>query len=112
MPIVFPSKNQDEGREFTEITQYLLCNRVVLIGEYINENVANRVIVSLLALELFEERSEITLYINSTGASTSAAIAIVDIMMQLNSPINTVAMGIVYSASALVLAAGTKGMRY
>merc|ERR1712146_843186 len=63
------------------------------------------------ALESLDQKREIKLYINSTWASTYAALAIVDVMTQLSCPIVTVALGMVASASVLVLAAGTKGRR-
>lgn len=92
--------------------QYLLQQRIIYLGAYINDKVATQIVASLLALEKADPDEEIRLYINSPGGYPYAVFGIVDTMMQLKCPIQTVALGACYSYSTLVLAAGKRGSRY
>lgn len=71
-----------------------------------------RIVASLLAFEAIDPTLPITMYINSLGGSPYSAVGVVDTMLALGPPIRTVAMGMVGTTAALLLAAGTKGERY
>lgn len=71
-----------------------------------------RIVASLLAFEAIDPTTPITMYINSLGGSPYSAVGVVDTMLAISPPIRTVAMGMVGTTAALLLAAGTKGERY
>lgn len=77
------------------LTTQSLPRRIIFLGSRISEDVCNRVCASLMALEAIDPKAEIKMYVNSTGASAYAAVAIVDIMKQIQCPISTVGMGMV-----------------
>jgi len=90
----------------------MLGNRIIVVGERIGDDTVMRVTATLLALEAADPKREIRMYINSQGASTYSAVALVDIMKSISCPISTIAFGQVNGTSALLLAAGTKGRRF
>merc|ERR1712187_492937 len=99
-------------KNYLNIVDIFLHNRIIFIGQYIDDEVANCVIACLMTLEIQDETREIKIYINSIGSSVYAALAIVDILTRIKSPISTIGLGLVSSNSVLVLAAGTKGKRF
>ncbi len=91
---------------------HLLENRIVLLFNEINDDLACSVIAQLLALESIDSDREICIYINSPGGSVSAGLGIYDTIKHLKCDVSTVCVGAAASMGAFLLAAGTKGKRY
>ena len=112
MPLVpmVVEKSQFGERAF-DIYSRLLKERIIFLGEMIDDHVANLVIAQLLFLEAEDPKKEIKLYINSPGGSVTAALAIYDTMQYVKADVTTVCIGQAASAAAVLLAAGTAGKR-
>lgn len=112
MPLVpmVVEKSQFGERAF-DIYSRLLKERIIFLGEMIDDHVANLVIAQLLFLEAEDPKKEIKLYINSPGGSVTAALAIYDTMQYVKPDIMTVCIGQAASAAAILLAAGAAGKR-
>lgn len=100
------------GERSMDIYSRLLKDRIVLIGTEITDNVANVIIAQLLFLQTEDPKKAISIYINSPGGLITAGLAIYDTMRFMSYPIRTYCIGQAASMGALLLAAGTKGMRY
>jgi ATP-dependent Clp protease protease subunit len=103
-------KSQMGERAF-DIYSRLLRERIIFLGEAIDDHVANLVIAQLLFLQAEDPKKEIMLYINSPGGSVTAAMAIYDTMQFIKPDVSTVCIGQAASAAAVLLAAGTAGKR-
>ncbi|MDR3176787.1 MAG: ATP-dependent Clp protease proteolytic subunit [Desulfovibrio sp.] len=110
IPIVIESTGRTE-RAY-DIYSRLLKDRIVLLGEAVDEHVASLVCAQLLFLESEDPEKEIYLYINSPGGSVTAGLAIYDTMRYITCPVATLCMGQAASMGALLLCAGSKGLRY
>lgn len=112
MPLVpmVVEKSQFGERAF-DIYSRLLKERIIFLGEAIDDHVANLVIAQLLFLEAEDPKKEIKLYINSPGGSVTAALAIYDTMQYVKPDVITVCIGQAASAAAILLAAGAAGKR-
>jgi ATP-dependent Clp protease protease subunit len=112
MPLVpmVVEKSQFGERAF-DIYSRLLKERIIFLGEMIDDHVANLVIAQLLFLEAEDPKKEIKLYINSPGGSVTAALAIYDTMQYVKPDVITVCIGQAASAAAVLLAAGAPGKR-
>jgi len=112
MPLIpmVVEKSQFGERAF-DIYSRLLKERIIFLGEMIDDHVANLVIAQLLFLEAEDPKKEIKLYINSPGGSVTAALAIYDTMQYVKPDIITVCIGQAASAAAVLLASGTAGKR-
>ncbi len=112
MPLVpmVVEKSQFGERAF-DIYSRLLKERIIFLGEAIDDHVANLVIAQLLFLEAEDPKKEIKLYINSPGGSVTAALAIYDTMQYVKPDVSTVCIGQAASAAAVLLAAGAAGKR-
>lgn len=112
MPLVpmVVEKSQFGERAF-DIYSRLLKERIIFLGEMIDDHMANLVIAQLLFLEAEDPKKEIKLYINSPGGSVTAALAIYDTMQYVKPDVTTVCIGQAASAAAVLLAAGTAGKR-
>lgn len=112
MPLVpmVVEKSQFGERAF-DIYSRLLKERIIFLGEMIDDHMANLVIAQLLFLEAEDPKKEIKLYINSPGGSVTAALAIYDTMQYVKPDIITVCIGQAASAAAVLLSAGTAGKR-
>ncbi|HHH12524.1 MAG TPA: ATP-dependent Clp protease proteolytic subunit [Candidatus Moranbacteria bacterium] len=99
------------GERVYDIYSRLLEDRIVFLGQEIDDAVANTVIAQLLYLQSRGKNEEVTLYINSPGGSVSAALAIYDTMRHISPAVSTVCVGLAASAASLLLAAGEKGKR-
>jgi ATP-dependent Clp protease, protease subunit len=95
-----------------QLFQRLLGERIVFIGQEIDDNLANRVCAQLLLLSAEDGRRDIQIYINSPGGVVDAGMAIYDIMQYLPNNIATVALGLAASMGQSLLCAGTPGKRY
>ena len=110
VPIVVEQTSRGE-RSF-DIYSRLLNERVVFLGQEINDVIANLVIAQLLHLESADPDKDINLYINSPGGSITSGMAIYDTMQYIKSDVSTICIGQCASMGAVLLAAGTAGKRY
>src|ERR1700709_1204794 len=90
----------------------LLHQRIVVLGQEVDDAVANRICAQLLLLSAEDPRHDISLYINSPGGSVSAGLAIMDTMRLIPNDVSTLAMGLAASMGQFLLSAGTPGKRY
>ncbi|KAJ1281503.1 hypothetical protein BS78_04G311000 [Paspalum vaginatum] len=95
-----------------DLETVLLGNRVIFIGQYINSQVAQRVISQLVTLAAVDEEADILIYLNCPGGSLYSILAIYDCMSWIKPKVGTVCFGVVASQAAIILAGGEKGMRY
>jgi ATP-dependent Clp protease protease subunit len=114
MPIYAPYviERSSRGERSYDIFSRLLMDRIVFLGNPINDDVSNVIIAQLLFLQADNPEKDIYLYINSPGGSVYAGLAIYDTMQFLTCPVSTYCMGIAASMGSFLLAAGTKGKRY
>lgn len=101
-----------QGERSYDIYSRLLKDRIIFIGEEIDEHTASTVVAQLLFLEAEDPDKDICIYINSPGGSVSAGMAIYDTMNYIKPEISTIAIGMAASMGAFLLQAGTKGKRY
>lgn len=95
-----------------DIYSRLLKDRIIFIGEEINDRLASVVVAQLLFLEAEDPDKDINIYINSPGGSVTAGMAIYDTMRYIKPDISTICVGMAASMGAFLLAAGTEGKRY
>ena len=100
------------GERAYDIYSRLLKDRIIFLGDSINEHTGNLVVAQLLFLESEDPDKDINLYINSPGGYVSAGLAIYDTMQYIKSPVCTICIGQAASMGALLLAGGTKGKRF
>ncbi|GAA1477660.1 ATP-dependent Clp protease proteolytic subunit [Nocardioides aestuarii] len=100
------------GRIEDELVHRLMHQRIIVLGEALEEANGNRLMHQLLLLSAEDPRSDISLWINSPGGSVSAMLAIHDVMRLLPNDVSTVAMGMAASAGQFLLSAGTPGKRF
>lgn len=109
IPTVIEQTSQ--GERAYDIYSRLLKDRIIFLGQTIDDHFANIVIAQLLFLEAEDEKKDIKLFINSPGGSVTATLAIYDTMQFVKPDIQTICIGQAASGAALLLLAGTKGMR-
>ncbi len=95
-----------------QLAARLLHQRIVVLGQEVDDPVANRICAQLLLLSAEDQRRDISLYINSPGGSVSAGLAIYDTMRLIPNDVSTLAMGIAASMGQFLLSAGTRGKRF
>ncbi|MCQ2545804.1 MAG: ATP-dependent Clp endopeptidase proteolytic subunit ClpP [Clostridia bacterium] len=95
-----------------DIYSRLLKDRIIFIGEEIDDHLASIVVAQLLFLEAEDPDKDINIYINSPGGSVTAGMAIYDTMKYIKPEISTICVGMAASMGAFLLSAGTKGKRY
>jgi len=100
-----------EGERVYDIYSRLLKDRIVMLSGEINDDMANLIVGELLFLDS-QNHDDISLYINSTGGSVTAGMAIYDTMNFIKSDVSTICMGMSASMAAFLLSSGTKGKRY
>jgi ATP-dependent Clp protease, protease subunit len=110
VPMVIESSARGE-RAF-DIYSRLLKDRIIFLGDAIEDHVANLIIAQLLFLESEDPEKDIQLYINSPGGVVTSGMAIYDTMQYLRAPVSTICIGQAASMGAVLLAAGAKGKRY
>lgn len=110
VPMVIESSSR--GERAYDIYSRLLKERIIFLGDAIEDHVANLVIAQLLFLESEDPERDISLYINSPGGVVTAGLAIYDTMEYLRAPVSTICIGMAASMASILLAAGTKGKRY
>lgn len=109
MPYVIEQTSR--GERSYDIYSRLLKDRVIFLGEEVNDVSANLIVAQLLFLESEDPGKDIHLYINSPGGSVSAGWAIYDTMHYIKCDVSTICMGLAASMGAFLLAGGTKGKR-
>ncbi len=110
--IPFVIEQTSRGERSYDIFSRLLKDRIVLLGQTIDDNVANVIIAQLLFLEAEDPGKDIHLYINSPGGVVTAGLAIYDTMQYIRPKVSTLCLGQASSMAAILLAAGAEGMRY
>ena len=94
------------------VYERLLRERIIVLGQEVNDTIANQISAQLLLLSAEDPTSDITLYINSPGGSVSAGMAIFDTMQLIEPDVSTTAMGLAASMGQFLLSAGTPGKRF
>jgi ATP-dependent Clp protease protease subunit len=112
MLIPFVIEQTSRGERSYDIYSRLLKDRIVILGQPIDDMAANLIIAQLLFLEAEDAGKDIHLYINSPGGVVSSGMAIYDTMQYINCKVSTLCLGQASSMAAFLLAAGEKGMRY
>lgn len=110
VPIVVEQTNR--GERSYDIYSRLLQERIIFLGEEVNDVTASLVVAQLLYLEADDPDKDIKLYINSPGGSVTAGMAIYDTMQYLKCDVSTICIGMAASMGAFLLAAGAKGKRF
>ena len=110
MPYVIEQTSR--GERSYDIYSRLLKERIIFLGEEVNDTTASLIVAQLLFLESEDPNKDINLYINSPGGSVTAGMAIYDTMQYIKCDVSTICMGMAASMGAFLLAAGTKGKRY
>ena len=110
VPIVV--EKSQYGERAYDIYSRLLKDRIVFLGEPVDDAVANTVIAQLLFLESEDPKKDIKLYVNSPGGSVTSGLAIYDTMQYIKPDVVTICVGLAASMGAVLLAGGTKGKRY
>ena len=109
VPYVIEQTNR--GERSYDIFSRLLKDRIIFLGDEIDDSTANLVVAQMLFLEMEDPDKDIMLYINSPGGSITAGMAIYDTMRYLKCEVATVCVGMAASMAAFLLAAGAKGKR-
>ena len=99
------------GERNYDIYSRLLKDRIIFLGEEVNETTASLVVAQLLFLESEDPNKDIHLYINSPGGMVTAGLAIYDTMQYIKCDVSTICIGMAASMGAFLLAGGTKGKR-
>ncbi len=99
------------GERSYDIYSRLLKDRIIFLGEEVNDVTASLIVAQLLFLEAEDPEKDISLYINSPGGSVTAGLAIYDTMHYIKSDVSTICIGMAASMGAFLLAGGTKGKR-
>ena len=94
-----------------QLTARLLHRRIVVLGQEVDDPIANRLCAALLLLSAEDPHADISLYINSPGGSVTAGLAIYDTMRLIPNDVSTLAMGLAASMGQFLLSAGTPGKR-
>ena len=109
VPYVIEQTNR--GERSYDIYSRLLKDRIIFLGEEVNETTASIIVAQLLFLEAEDPGKDISLYINSPGGSVTAGMAIYDTMQYIKCDVSTICIGMAASMGAFLLAGGAKGKR-
>ncbi|MDD5899938.1 MAG: ATP-dependent Clp endopeptidase proteolytic subunit ClpP [Lachnospiraceae bacterium] len=101
-----------KGERTYDIYSRLLKDRIIFLGEEVNDVTASLVVAQLLFLESEDPKRDISLYINSPGGSVTAGMAIYDTMQYIKCDVSTICIGMAASMGAFLLAGGAKGKRF
>lgn len=105
-------ENTNRGERSYDIYSRLLKDRIIFLGEDVNDLTANLVIAQLLFLDAEDPDKDISLYINSPGGVVTAGLAIYDTMQFIKADVSTICIGLAASMGAFLLAGGAKGKRF
>lgn len=100
------------GERSYDIFSRLLKERIIFLGEEVNDTTASLIVAQLLFLEAEDPDKDINLYINSPGGSITSGMAIYDTMQYIKPDVSTMCVGMAASMGAFLLAGGAKGKRY
>ena len=101
-----------DGERAYDIYSRLLKDRIIFLGEEVNEHTANIIIAQLLYLTYDDSKKDIKLYINSPGGSVYDGLGIYDTIQYIEPDVQTIGIGLQASMGAFLLSSGTKGKRY
>lgn len=110
--IPYVIEQSPRGERSYDIYSRLLNERIIFLGEQIDDHVANSVVAQLLHLESADPEKDISIYINSPGGSVTAGLAILDTMEYIRCDVSTICIGMAASMAAVLLACGAEGKRY
>lgn len=110
--IPYVIEQDGRGERSYDIYSRMLRDRIIFIGEAIDEHMASLVVAQLLFLEAEDPEKDICIYINSPGGSVTAGMAIYDTMQYVKPDISTICVGMAASMGAFLLSSGTKGKRF
>ena len=110
VPMVVEQTNR--GERSYDIYSRLLKDRIIFLGDTVDNTTANLIIAQLLFLEAEDPDKDISFYINSPGGSVTAGLAIFDTMNYIKPDVSTICVGMAASMGAFLLAAGAKGKRF
>jgi len=110
VPIVVEQTNR--GERSYDIFSRLLKDRIIFLGEEVNDVTASLIIAQMLYLEHEDPEKDIKFYINSPGGSVTSGLAIYDTMQYVKCDVSTMCVGLAASMGAFLLTAGTKGKRF
>ncbi len=110
VPIVIEKSTM--GERAYDIYSRLLRERIIFLGEPIDDAVANTVIAQMLFLDAENSKEDIKIYINSPGGSVTSALALYDTIQHVKADVSTICIGQAASAAAVLLACGRKGKRF
>lgn len=100
------------GERSYDIYSRLLKDRIIFLGEQVDENTASLIVAQLLFLESEDPEKDISFYINSPGGVITAGMAIYDTMQYIRCDVSTICVGMAASMGAFLLSSGTKGKRF
>ncbi len=120
MPPTFEESSRFDARSseplfsplLEQTPQRLLRQRIVFLGQQVDDEIANRLVGELLLLSAEDRQHDITMYINSPGGSVTAGMAIYDVMQYIPNDVRTVGIGMAASMGQMLLCAGAPGKRY
>ena len=114
MSILIPNvvERTSNGERGYDLYSRLLKDRIIFLGEEVNDVTASLIVSQLLFLESEDPGKDIQLYINSPGGSVTAGMAIYDTMQYIKCDVSTICMGMAASMGAFLLSGGTKGKRF
>jgi len=110
--IPYVIEQTSRGERSYDIYSRLLKDRIIILGEAIDERNASVIVAQLLFLEAEDAGKDISLYINSPGGSVTAGFAIYDTMQFIKPDVSTICIGMAASMGAFLLSAGAKGKRF
>ena len=110
--IPYVVEQTSKGERSYDIYSRLLKDRIIFLGEEVNETTASLVVAQLLFLEAEDPEKDIQLYINSPGGVITSGMAIYDTMQYIKCDVSTICIGMAASMGAFLLAGGTKGKRF
>lgn len=110
--IPYVVEQSGRGERTYDIYSRLLKDRIIFLGDEVNDVTASLVVAQLLFLESEDPNKDISFYINSPGGSITAGMAIYDTMQYIKPDVSTICVGMAASMGAFLLAAGARGKRY
>jgi ATP-dependent Clp protease protease subunit len=113
MPLIpYVIEQTGHGERSYDIYSRLLKDRIIFLGEQVDDNLASTIVAQLLFLEAEDSTKDINMYINSPGGSVTAGMAIFDTMQYIRADVSTICIGMAASMGSFLLTAGQKGKRF
>ncbi|MDR1953911.1 MAG: ATP-dependent Clp endopeptidase proteolytic subunit ClpP [Clostridiales Family XIII bacterium] len=113
MPLIpYVIEQTGQGERSYDIYSRLLKDRIIFLGEEINDTLASLIVAQLLFLEAEDNTKDINMYINSPGGSVSSGFAIYDTMQYIKPDVSTICVGMAASMGSFLLTAGARGKRF